>query len=235
MEDTTTVPEQTTIALRRVMVEARERLAEMRRSTSASEETSSPEKATRSEPPALPPWPAGVARAVPSEADGGVMSQMLQAAQAKRWPILLAGRSGIGKSCLACLVASQVPNWRFSPASELIGLVVQARTSDSKSVMMRTMAGAEVERNESEIFRWVESAPILVLDDVGVRLLTEVQSDILLRVLDLRFGKPTIVTTNCTAESLPQMVTERCASRLRAGAQFRMVGQDRRITSGGPR
>jgi DNA replication protein DnaC len=172
---------------------------------------------------------------MPSEADPQVLSQMVQAAQAKRWPILLAGRSGVGKSCLACLVASHVPHWRFAAASELIGWVLQARMSDTKSVLVRTMAGAEVERNETEIFRWVEWAQVLVLDDVGVRLLTEVQSDILLRVLDLRFGKPTIVTTNCTAETLPQMVGERCASRLRAGAQFRMVGNDRRIATGGPR
>lgn len=163
------------------------------------------------------------------------MSQMILAARSGRWPILLAGRSGIGKSCLACLVASHVPHWRFTPASELIGWVLQARTSDTKSVAMRTMGGQEVERNESEIFRWVERANILVLDDVGVRLLTEAQSDILLRVLDLRFNRPTIVTTNCTAETLPQMVGERCASRMRAGAQFRMQGHDRRISNGGAR
>ena len=233
MDDTTMLDQTPAVhPMRRVMEEARERL----RSISASgEQTSSPAREIHSEPPALPPWPLGVARAVPSEADPRVMAQMVQAAQEGRWPILLAGSCGLGKSCLACLMASRIPNWRFAAVSELVGQVIQARTSDAKTVVMRTMAGQEVERNETEIFRWVESAPILVLDDVGVRPMTEVQSDILLRMLDLRLGKPLIATTNCTAVTLPQMVGERCASRLRAGAQFRMLGTDRRLANGGAR
>lgn len=226
MEDSTTT------SLRGVMASLREKY----RSTFVSGAgTSSPAKEIPSEAPAAPPWPLGVARAVPSGSDPQILAQVVQAAQRGQWPILLAGPSGVGKSCLSCLVASRIPHWRFAPASELVGQVVQARVSDTKSVLVRTMSGNEVERNETEILRWVESASILVLDDVGVRPMTEVQSDILLRVLDLRMGRPLIATTNCTALTLPQMVGERCASRLRAGSQFRMGGDDRRVSRGGAR
>jgi DNA replication protein DnaC len=67
-----------------------------------------------------------------------------------------------------------------------------------------------------------------VLDDVGKRQLTEPQADALLRVVNLRLGKPLIVTTNCTAIDLPQFVGERINSRLRAGTGFRLEGTDRR-------
>lgn len=230
--DDGTITTEHAVPLRRVMLEARERF----RSTCGSGgETSSPGKEIPSEPPAAPPWPLGVAQAVPSGSDPQILAQVVQAAQHGRWPILLAGPCGVGKSCLACLVASRIPHWRFAAASELVGCVSQARSSDTRTVLVRTMAGAEIERNETEIFRWVESASILVLDDVGVRPMTAVQSDILLRVLDLRLGRPLIATTNCTAITLPEMIGERCASRLRAGSQFRMSGEDRRISRGGAR
>ena len=38
---------------------------------------------------------------MPSEADPQVLAQMVQAAQGNRWPILLAGRSGVGLICSA--------------------------------------------------------------------------------------------------------------------------------------
>lgn len=222
----------TSMSLRGVMASLREKY---RCTFVSGAETSSQGRAIHSDSPAAPLWPAGVARAVPSGSDPQILAQVVQAAQQGQWPILLAGPCGVGKSCLSCLVASRIPHWRFAPASELVGQVVQARVSDSRTVLVRTMSGVEIERNETEILRWVESAPILVLDDVGVRTMTEVQSDILLRVLDLRLGRPLIATTNCTAVTLPQMVGERCASRLRAGSQFRMAGEDRRVSRGGAR
>lgn len=163
-----------------------------------------------------------------SEVDPKAMGEMVAAARERRWPVLLAGPCGVGKSCLAALVASKIPGWRFIAVSELLAAVVSARTSDAKTVVMRTMAGQEVERSEFDIFRWVEDSPMLVLDDLGVRRLTEVQGDILLRVCDLRLSKPTIVTTNCDARQLREFIGDRATSRLLAGARIWMDGKDRR-------
>ena len=188
------------------------------------------------EAPEPAPWPRGVAQALASEVEPKTMGRIVAAAQAKRWPILLGGPCGVGKSCLAALVASRIIGWRFIVLSDLLSAVATARTSDTRTAVMLTMTGREVERSEYEIMRWVEQAPILVVDDVGVRGLSEPQMDVLLRVVDMRYSKPTIFTTNCDAATLRHMVGDRVASRMTAGAKIWIDGVDRRQSrSGGPR
>lgn len=173
-------------------------------------------------------WPVGVEPATWSQADQKAVCRALQAMSDRSYPLVIGGAVGVGKSCLAALLWSLVPGARYIEASELIGHVMTARTSDSKTSQMTLSDGGVVDRSETEIMRWVEQASLLVLDDVGKRQLTEPQADALLRVVNLRLGKPLIVTTNCTAIDLPQFVGERINSRLRSGTGFRLEGTDRR-------
>ena len=162
--------------------------------------------------------------------DPPLRETVLAAARDKRWPLLLAGTTGAGKSCLAALLATMVPNWRFIECSELLGAIMTCRTSDTKTAQMHAMDGTGlIERNESEIFSWCERAPILVLDDVGTRQLSEAQADALLRIVNGRLGKPLIVTTNCTESELRERVGERIVSRLMPGAKYRLKSLDRRV------
>lgn len=155
----------------------------------------------------------------------------LQAVIDDNWPIILAGDVGAGKSCLALLLWSLYRDRcaRFVECSTLLGYVMTARTSESRTATMPLLRGGVVDRTETDIMRWVENASLLVLDDVGLRPLSEAQSEALLRIVNLRHGKPLIVTTNCTSQELPKMVGERINSRLRSGAAFRIDSPDRRI------
>ena len=178
-------------------------------------------------------WPEGVERAIPSAVDPALLAGVLKACQEARWPIVLAGPCGTGKSCLAAMVASQVPYWRFISAAGLLGSLMTARTAETKTVAMRTMTGKIVERTESEIWRWIEEASMLVLDDVGLRAETEARAEAFLEVMNKRFRKPTIITTNCDSSTLREMVGERVFSRILAGQQFRVSGANRRVAGGG--
>lgn len=176
-------------------------------------------------------WPAGIARPTWAETDQRIAIRTLQAVTDAKWPIILAGDVGAGKSCLALLLWSLFPDRsaRFIECSALLGHVMTARTSESKTATMPLLDGGVVDRTETEIMRWCEQASLLVLDDVGLRALTEPQSEALLRIVNLRHRKPLIVTTNCTALDLPKMVGERINSRLREGAAFRIESPDRRL------
>lgn len=177
------------------------------------------------------PWPPGVARATWEQADAKIVVQSLQAISDGAWPLVIAGDVGAGKSCLAALLLSLVPDRsaRMLDCSTLLGHVMEARTSPSGATSMPLLDGGSVDRTESQILRWIDQMSLLVLDDVGVRALTEPQSEALLRIVNLRHGKPLIVTTNCTALQLPDMVGHRINSRLREGAGFRIESPDRRL------
>jgi DNA replication protein DnaC len=201
--------------------------ARYQRTSPPADAPSTPRQTTRSERI----WPAGLARPTWAEAEPQAAAKALQGMTNAHWPILLAGDVGAGKSCLAALLWSLFParSARFVECSALLGYVMAARTSQSKTATMPLAAGGTVDRTESEIMGWVEQASVLVLDDVGLRLLSEAQGEALLRIVNLRYGKPLIVTTNCTAVELPNMVGERINSRLREGTSFRIQSPDRRI------
>ena len=163
--------------IRQVMEEAKERLKGIWQSaeTMTSEEWTCPSEVY---------WPEGVERAIPSAVDPALLAGVLKACQEARWPIVLAGPCGTGKSCLAAMLASQVPYWRFISAAGLLGSLMTARTAETKTVAMRTMTGKIVERTESEIWRWIEEASMLVLDDVGLRAETEARAEAFLEVMN---------------------------------------------------
>lgn len=175
-------------------------------------------------------WPRGVARASWRLVDPPLRETVLAAARDKRWPLVLAGTTGSGKSCLAALLATRVPHWRFIECSELLTAIMTCRTSDAKTAQMHAMNGTGmIERSETEIMSWCENAPILVLDDVGTRQLSEAQADALLRVINSRMGKPLVITTNCTESQLRDHIGERIVSRLMVGARYRLKSVDRRV------
>lgn len=128
----------------------------------------------------------------------------------------LSGNLGTGKSTLAALVA-------------------RAWAEQGREVLFRSMpqlAGAlraaswqrrdpEDPPTEEELLAALETAPMLVLDDLGTEILgTEAQQERarewLFRVLDARIqnGLATVVTTNFTTRELTERYGERIAARL---------------------
>ena len=200
--------------------------------------SSQPEKTLASTPASrtdrVRHWPETVVHGNWRGFEASVAVQCLEAVDAARWPLLLAGCPGSGKSVAACLLARQSPSWRFWEASRLLALIVSARTSDSKTAPwpvwpeLCETPGQTVELTESQMLRHIETAGMLVLDDVGTRDLRDAQADVFLTILNLRVNKPTIITTNCDRAKLTAAVGARSVSRILAGSVVKFPQVDRR-------
>lgn len=82
----------------------------------------------------------------------------------------------------------------------------------------------------------LRNIPLLVLDDIGVRALTEWGHDFLLSVVDARWaaGRPILATSNLDPAGLSSVLEERICSRLRGSCELVSVGgQDMRTVHGG--
>lgn len=152
---------------------------------------------------------------------------------------MLAGCPGSGKSVAACLLARQNVSWRFWECSRLLSLIVAARMSDTKTAAwpvwpdLAETDGQTVELTEGHMLRHIETAGVLVLDDVGTRDLRDAPAEIFLTILNLRVNKPTIITTNCDRAKLTNAVGARCVSRILAGSVVKFPQIDRRQAKGG--
>ncbi len=77
----------------------------------------------------------------------------------------------------------------------------------------------------------VESARLLLLDDLGAERASDWTAEVLYRVIDARYARrlPTVVTTNATGDLIRANLGERVASRLNGlGAVVTLDGPDRR-------
>jgi DNA replication protein DnaC len=179
------------------------------------------------------PWPAGVARADWSHVDSRVADGIRQAVADDNYPILIGGDVGRGKSCMAALIWQSYCRHMqrrplFFECSALVNHLLESRCDGS--TLVRRWNGELRDYAYRELQIAIDLCPCLVIDDLGVTTLTANQSDALLQAINLRHGKPLVVTTNCTESTLAEMVGERISSRLRAGYAFRLGGPDRRIS-----
>jgi DNA replication protein DnaC len=80
------------------------------------------------------------------------------------------------------------------------------------------------------VYDLCEQVDLLVLDDLGGGKTTDWTADTLYRLVDTRWAyqRPIIATTNLTAPDLREAVGARVASRLAAGVQVALKGDDRR-------
>lgn len=129
-------------------------------------------------------------------------------AHAKRGTgLILSGMPGTGKSHLATAILQAI-------MPEHIGLYTTCMN------VIRAVRGTwrkDSERSETEVLGIYGTAPLLVLDEIGVQYGTDGEQTILFDVLDRRYRemKPTIFLTNQDAEGLKQFIGERTFDRLR--------------------
>jgi DNA replication protein DnaC len=86
-------------------------------------------------------------------------------------------------------------------------------------------------REPVETLEAVESARLLLLDDLGAERASDWTAEVLYRVIDARYARhlPTIITTNATSEAVRANLGERVASRLNGlGMVVTLDGPDRR-------
>jgi DNA replication protein DnaC len=78
----------------------------------------------------------------------------------------------------------------------------------------------------------VETADLLLLDDLAAERVTDWTGEVLYRLIDARWAhmRPTIITTNATGATVRERLGDRVASRLNGmGVIVSMTGEDRRV------
>lgn len=154
------------------------------------------------------------------------------AIKGKRWPLLLTGSVGTGKTCAAAVVYGEyarnaLPMWHR--ADDLL-----------LSISLGRQNGVQVEQWDQyrEVKRVVipfaqfvaraANASCVVLDDLGTRAPTESMYAALFDLLEWRRQKPLLITSNKTLPELASMYDDRIASRLAGGTVIVMSGKDQR-------
>lgn len=127
--------------------------------------------------------------------------------------LVFVGRTGTGKSHLACAILRTVVLQGFA------GLYV---TALELIRMVRSTWQRRGEMSEQDAFAELEGVDLLVIDEVGMQYGTEGEQVLVGEVLDRRYRllAPTVVLTNQTPAGLAAYIGDRPFDRLREDSQW---------------
>jgi DNA replication protein DnaC len=131
--------------------------------------------------------------------------------------LILSGPTGSGKTSMAYAVGREI---------YLLGHKVKVWQTAELFDEMRSIDQSK------EVLESVKTADLLILDDLGSERKTEWVEERLFLIIDYRWQwkLPIIITTNFTADKLPEKISERVVSRLMDDASFIVVdGKDYRL------
>lgn len=155
---------------------------------------------------------------------------LVEALVAQKWPLVIRGVPGVGKSCaMACVFRSWPRHALWRDCGQLLTRITSCRTSKNGSVSVSVPGGGSYEEFEGSICRKWAGADLVCLDDVGVRTPSDAQREIFNHLIDLRREKPTILTTNLDYDQFKNVFDERIFSRVFCGSVINVTGEDRRF------
>lgn len=128
--------------------------------------------------------------------------------------LLIMGNPGTGKSHLCAAIARTIKEQGFSVGFLTTGQLLSKIKATYKQGSMKT---------EEEVFRDIKKLDLLILDDLGSEAIggnDDWRKGILFEVIECRYGKATIYTSNLTDIDLPVAVGERVFSRLHDNTKF---------------
>jgi len=183
---------------------------------------------TTTTPTAVRNLPSGFESASWDKVPAAFLPAMREAFREKRFPVLLWGPPGRGKSYAAALLYSSIQGRAvWIRAVEFIRAIQTCRRDGSV-----VMPGALYECGESSLWKSrVISPDVLFVDDIGLRAPTESQYELLFELFDRREGKPTVYTSNLSPNQLAEIYDDRIASRICRGTRIEFGGADRRMES----
>ena len=136
--------------------------------------------------------------------------------------IRLTGNYGTGKTHLSAAIINRLAGQGIAGVFVVVPELLDAirKSYDSK------------EAQEEEIIKIAETAPLLVLDDLGAEKPSEWAREKLYIIINRRYEDmlPTIITTNCTTAELIDRVGQRIVSRIiEMTAPYKIEGIDYRM------
>ena len=139
-----------------------------------------------------------------------------------RWPLLLLGEAGSGKTCAALCMIDLFGGW-YVTLPELCALVIRAQQGE-----LSWSSGYR--RFESDIWSAWRRARLVVVDEIGARTtVSDHHCETIKHALDIRQGKPAVFISNhLLVADLAKLYDDPISSRLASGTQVWLTG-DRRV------
>ena len=176
------------------------------------------------------PRPRGYESATIDQVPVSQRAKIREACKSGRWPLLLTGTVGTGKTCAAaCVYGSfaHLPMWYRAD-----DLLISMSLGRSGTVRAETLNEfGEVVTTElpySKFVGRVANRSAVFLDDLGTRQPTESTYQALFDLLEWRKGRPLIITSNKRLSELAGIYDDRIADRLKVGTVVAFSGDSRR-------
>ena len=174
--------------------------------------------------------PIGYENALRSEIPEEQRATIRNACNQERWPLILSGSFGSGKTCAAaCLYGqfSHLPMWYrcddllLQLATGRMGMITTEYLND-----LGELTTAEV--TYTKFVQRLGERSALFLDDLGIRKPTEAMYQAFFNILEWRKNKPLIITSNKSFSEIAQLYDDRIADRLAVGTLVKFTGRSRR-------
>ena len=170
-------------------------------------------------------WPSNVRPGEWGKVPKIVVNQIEAAAKANRWPVLITGDVGVGKSTVAALCYR---DWS--------GLTAKYMTASSAASTLKkaefggvVLPGALDSIGDVALLRsWCERTGLLVLDDLTNGLSHEGAKAALWRIIDGRAGRPAVYTANGSPDELAAFFGLSLKDRLFHGTSILWPGKSKR-------
>lgn len=149
-------------------------------------------------------------------------------AGSSNWPLYVYGGVGTGKTCAGLCMADHVRGAIYKHFEELTAQMLQA----SRGQLVYGETGHTAW--PAQLWQEIEEAPLVVLDDVGLReRANDYQYDTFMRFLERRANTPYVVIANSDLVGLAEAYDYRIASRLSGATAISCDWPDMRPASRG--
>lgn len=160
-----------------------------------------------------------------------MVDAFVDALRLRRWPVYLWGGPGTGKTCAAALLHACWPTESIFVRLDVLARQVGESRRNGGRTDGETDAGEIFEWWESNFWRKVDRAGLVVVDEIGTKTTGGLWQEVLGEILDRRSGRPLVATGNFGPEDLiAQQGDARVLSRLitRTGITVNCGEHDRR-------
>lgn len=217
-----------TIAAAVATVANRPVLRTPRHSTSTSAESCRRESQTNQPPGRKRQPPPRYSQLDDTQCDPNIIDRIRSAGRAGHWPIYIHGEVGVGKSFLAAWAYCHWPGTSVQMLNycDFANTAIQAAKGEEVSYMASN--GSKVLMSGAGWWNWLDRVGLLIIDEIGSGYVGEWRSEDFWKLLELRAGRPLIMTGNDTIGTISQRFDLKVASRIMAGTIIGITGQDRR-------